>query len=154
MEIKKILNNSKGFTLIELLVVIALIGTLSVFTTSILISIYQSNQTVTAVNNVKQNSDYILSQLEYAIRNAKSAEIDPNGSLKLTNRDNILTTFSPNGFRLLKDGTAINSNSVEISNIYFELNNLKTAVKVTMGIRPAGTDKSIAFRTIILTRNY
>jgi prepilin-type N-terminal cleavage/methylation domain-containing protein len=173
---KKLSLNFRGFTLIELLVVMSIIGTLSVFIGGILLSIYQSNQTVEAVNEIKQNSNYLHSQLEFAVKNAKAVLdnsdatefsdaagiVYPGDKLALKNRDETTTVFRLDSGKIERKNSGdasftslTDSSSIQVSGVTFEVPNKgsrPTVVRAKMTLTRSGM--SLDFQTILLLRNY
>ena len=59
----KFKSNSSGFTLIELLVVIIILGFVGAISVGIISSALRSSNKSAAVNNIRQNGNYVLSQM-------------------------------------------------------------------------------------------
>lgn len=75
MKIKKIKsqlrNLQKGYTLVELLAVIVVLVVVGAITTSIIVSTLRGSNRSRAVNNVRQNGDFVLSQMSKMIAYSK-----------------------------------------------------------------------------------
>lgn len=68
------LTSKNGFTLIELLVVVSLTVLLMMTAVAVFMSFLISNSKLAALNLVKSEGDYALSQLEFFIRNSIALE--------------------------------------------------------------------------------
>jgi prepilin-type N-terminal cleavage/methylation domain-containing protein len=72
----KNLNPSKGFTLIELLAVIIVFSLISGIGSVILITSLRTSTKTNTLTNVKQNGNYVITQMSKVIRN--SVSVSPN----------------------------------------------------------------------------
>ncbi len=68
---KKIINNKKGFTLIELLAVMVIMVSVGAVITSIIVSALRSGNKSQTINDVRENGNYVLSQMSKMITFSK-----------------------------------------------------------------------------------
>jgi prepilin-type N-terminal cleavage/methylation domain-containing protein len=71
-------HSTKGFTLLELLIVVSLVVILMLSATSLFLTFLIGNSKSNAIQTVKNEGTYALSQMEFLIRNA--INIAPNSS--------------------------------------------------------------------------
>jgi len=103
--------SNSGFTLIELLVIATIgvlitIGAINLFFSTIL-----AGGKSTALNEVKQNGDYAITQIERVIRNAKSINpaTCPGNSLELEATDGSSVVISNNSKQITIKNEAVTS---------------------------------------------
>ena len=68
---KLLINKNKGFTLIEMLAVLAVFGVIGILSTSILITALRTTNKTNSLSSVKQNGDFVLTQLAQSLRDAR-----------------------------------------------------------------------------------
>lgn len=71
MQKQVLTNKDKGFTLIEMLAVLAVFGVIGIISTSILITALRTTNKTNILSSVKQNGDFVLTQLSQSLRDAR-----------------------------------------------------------------------------------
>lgn len=93
MRIKK----TKGYTLIELVVVAGILGIIGVVSVSLFLSTLLGGGKSTALNDVRSNGDYAITQMERMIRSARymvGTCVQDMNSLEIKNPDGDNTIFT------------------------------------------------------------
>ena len=92
----RIRKNIKGYTLIELVVVAGILGIIGVVSVSLFLSTLLGGGKSTALNDVRSNGDYAITQMERMIRSARymvgTCTLDMN-SIEIKNPDGGNTIF-------------------------------------------------------------
>lgn len=133
-------TGANGFTLIELLVVVSLTILLMMTAVAVFMSFLVSNSKLGALNLVKSEGDYALSQLEFFIRNSIGLETTPEientceagmAAIAVRSIDGEVTVFSlepdPDDNNLTKVASAsaqgvvfLTSSAVEVGELIFD----------------------------------
>ena len=97
------LRITKGYTLIELVVVAGILGIIGVVSVSLFLSTLLGGGKSTALNDVRSNGDYAITQMERMIRSARymvGTCIPDMNSIKIKNPDGGTTEFSMENNRI------------------------------------------------------
>jgi prepilin-type N-terminal cleavage/methylation domain-containing protein len=143
---KKIKNSQKGYTLIELLAVIIILVTVGAIITSILVTSLRGGNKSNTVNDVRQNGNYVLSQMSKMIAYARSFDgVSTDGAnyvtdctitqppaptpsitpvlynyIKISSFDGGQTVFSCTGSTIASNGASLtNSANLNVTNCSF-----------------------------------
>lgn len=71
-------SSERGFSLVELAVYILVLGIISTIIVTVVIALFRSEQTVSAVTNSSNDSQIISTRLSDDIRNARAFRVTPN----------------------------------------------------------------------------
>lgn len=104
--------NKNGFTLIELLASVAIIGAISVVAVSLFFSTLKGGSKSSTITKVKQNGEFALNAMKYAVRNAESVVTCASDSLTVLESDGEIT------YTLVNDQIASNSSNFLTSSDY------------------------------------
>ena len=117
-----------GFTLIELVVVTGLISMLLITISSMFMATLTSNLKTTIRQQIKEEGGYVLSQIEFMLRN--SAKLEPNSNniicatgmkkIKFSNPDGFTTELSLSGGQIASNSATLHSSSLFASNLNFD----------------------------------
>lgn len=179
----KIKNSQSGYTLVELLAVIIILITVGTIIISILVTSLRGGNRSNTTNDVRQNGNYIISQMSKMIAYARSFDgVSTDGSnyvtdctavqspptaykyIKTTSFDSGTTVFSCTGSIIASNGADlidINTFSVSSCNFYCSQTNLLSAptinINFTLSKANAGffveNQTTIPFETSITPRN-
>lgn len=178
---KKNENLEKGFTLVELLVSMIILITVGTIMVSILVSSLRTGNKSQAINDVRQNGNYAITQMSKTISYAKifngiSTSTDGtnlvtacDGStsykyIQITSFDNSVTSFSCGDSAILSNGSPLTGSGVSLKANSCSFICTKTAsgppiidIKFTLqeGVNSLIENQSfIPFETSVTLRNY
>jgi prepilin-type N-terminal cleavage/methylation domain-containing protein len=175
---KKFLNYSLGYTLVELLVVLFILGTVGTIALSIFVTTLRGSNKSTSVNDIRQNGNYILSQMSKMIAYSqefegvskdgstydKSCTISSSGNIyiKIKSFDGGETIFTyANNTIASNDASFIDTGKMTVTSFNMTCTGLSSSVNPTIDIsftlKSAGSlaenNSSILFETSITPRN-
>ena len=112
-------NSTSGFSLIELLAVVAITAILSVVTVQLAVSSQLRSSQSDAVSKIRQEGDFLLDQLSYSIRNARSVTCVSTDRLDVGTKNNSTIVYTLDETRLASNSAYLNSTGVELSDLFF-----------------------------------
>jgi prepilin-type N-terminal cleavage/methylation domain-containing protein len=117
---KKIgIRNNSGFSLIELLAVVAITAILSVVTVQIAVNSQLRGAQSEAVAKLRQEGDFILDQMSFAIRNARSVSCVGLDRLDVASKENTTTIYRLDEAQLWANDNPLTSSGLEMSSLTF-----------------------------------
>ena len=108
-----------GFSLIELLAVVAITAILSVVTVQIAVNSQLRSSQSEAVSKIRQEGDFLLDQISYSIRNARSVTCTSPTRLDVGNKDNTTVIYTLTETQLTANGSALTTSNLQVSNLTF-----------------------------------
>lgn len=108
------MKSFRGYTLIELVVVAGILGIIGVISVALFLATIRGGGKSSALNSVRSNGDYAITQMERMIRNARGIVgtcQSGTGTIEIKNPDGGTTTFSKNA-----EGKIASNAGVLISN--------------------------------------
>ena len=176
---KKNENLEKGFTLVELLVSMIILITVGTIMVSILVSSLRTGNKSQAINEVRQNGNYAITQMSKTISYAKIFNglsndgtnflttcdgSTPYKYIQVTSFDNSVTSFSCGDSAILSNGSPLTGSDVSLKANSCSFICTKTAsgppiidIKFTLqeGVNSLIENQSfIPFETSVTLRNY
>jgi len=176
---KKNENLEKGFTLVELLVSMIILITVGTIMVSILVSSLRTGNKSQAINEVRQNGNYAITQMSKTISYAKIFNgLSTDGTnfvttcdgsisykyIQITSFDNSVTSFSCGDSAILSNGSPLTNSDVSLKANSCSFICTKTAsgppiidIKFTLqeGVNSLIENQSfIPFETSVTLRNY
>jgi len=116
---KVCINPKAGFSLIELLAVVAISAILSVVTVQLAVSSQLRSSQSDSVSKVRQEGDFLLDQLSYSIRNARSVTCVGTDRLDVAMKNNTSIIYQLDEMQLASNSAYLNSTSVEMTDLLF-----------------------------------
>ncbi len=151
--IKRFIKKNKGFTLIELLVVIAMIGIVASIALNIFTSTLRGGSKTTSIDNIRQNGNYVISQMSKMIAYAKEFEGVCNKVGTVTCTD--ISQFSTNCSVAANTYTHILIKNFDLGETIFSCNSASDTPASTIASRSAtltsGGDSLIDTSNIIVS---
>lgn len=152
----RIKNSEQGYTLIELLAVMIILVSVGVIITAILVTSLRGGNKSNTTNDVRQNGDYIISQMSKMIAYARSfdgvsvsgatgsyvkdctAVVSPPTAykyIKVTSFDKGTTVFSCTGSTIASNGAdLIDITSLAVSSCNFYCSQINSTSPVTINV--------------------
>lgn len=90
---EKIEKRENGFTLVELLIVIGIFASITSLASTVLVTTFRTSSKTNIITTVKQNGDYIISNITNSIRYAKSVQCVSSSTVTATAIDGLQTTY-------------------------------------------------------------
>jgi len=112
-------NAKAGFSLIELLAVVAITAILSVVTVQLAVSSQLRSSQSDAVSKIRQEGDFLLDQMSYSIRNARSVICRGTQRLDVGMKNNNTIIYQLDETQLSSNSAYLNSSSIEMSDLLF-----------------------------------
>lgn len=116
---KRIAHPQAGFSLIELLAVVAISAILSVVTVQLAVSSQLRSSQSDSVSKVRQEGDFLLDQMSFSVRNARSVACVGTDRLDVSTKNNQTITYQLDETQLASNSAYLNSTSVEMSDLLF-----------------------------------
>lgn len=146
-------HKNTGYTLIELLAVMMVFVVIGTFIVNILVTSLRSNNKANSITNVRQNGDFVISQMSKSIREAH-AVVTPypcgtldapvsssNVTITEVNGDQI--TYSCTGTNIASNGAnLLDSNSVTVASCSFSCGQVTAETSPVISIQFALTAKT------------
>lgn len=149
-----------GFSLIELLAVVAITAILSVVTVQLAVNSQLRGAQSEAVTKLRQEGDFILDQMSYAVRNARSVSCVGLDRLDVTNKENSTTIYRLEETQLLANESPLSSSGLEMSALSFLCTENDASPGVLVNIEFSLINRSISppleqdFRSNVYVRSY
>jgi len=112
-------RKTAGFSLIELLAVVAITAILSVVTIQIIVSGQLRGSQSEGVSGLRQEADFVMDQLGYTIRNARSVSCASATELEVKTKNNTTIVYTLDGTRLASNSAFLTSTGIELSGLSF-----------------------------------
>lgn len=106
----------KGFSLIELTITVGLLSLLAISISALVLSTVLSSYRLRNIVHVKEVGNYVTTQIERIIRNARSVTTCKNDSLTIINQDNNLTTIQLTGNSIASSSASLTPSDITVSN--------------------------------------
>lgn len=113
-------NNKKGFTLVELIVGVAIFSLVILVAVSLLTTALRAQRKSIAIQNVQDNSRYLIGFVAKEIRMSEIKIGDgPSTDLSIYHPDHGDITYVFAGTQITRNGDAINSDEVEVQGMFY-----------------------------------
>lgn len=108
-----------GFSLIELLAVVAITAILSVVTVQLAVNSQLRGAQSEAVAKMRQEGDFLLDQMGFMIRNARSVSCIGTDRLDVATKENSTVIYRLQDTQLMANSDVLTSSGVEVSDLSF-----------------------------------
>lgn len=108
-----------GFSLIELLAVVAITAILSVVTVQLAVNSQLRGAQSEAVAKIRQEGDFLLDQMGFMIRNARSVSCIGTDRLDVATKENSTVIYRLQDTQLMANSDVLTSSGVEVSDLSF-----------------------------------